>query len=146
MAGNVLLPISAGANAVFSQVHFRGRRIGYGTADNWTFNGCLFNNSGGVATDFITDMSGKVTQNYCTFRPVAYTMPPGNNGTVTTAATSPGTPCAASWQSFTGDTSVGGFFLTRRRCNVWGDAGMQDIFGASAGQGAAHGDRLVLRP
>src|SRR5262249_44533535 len=112
-----LLQINGATNAVFNQVHFRGRDCGSGGASvgnwtgalNWTFNGCVFD---GVPLDNLTYFWGQETFNYCTFKPVigsGNSLPPGNNGTVTSSHTSPGTLCADSYEMVSGSYGPGSF-------------------------------------
>jgi hypothetical protein len=140
MKSGGLLFVDAPPGHVFNQIHFRGKiLLGHSVGDNWTFNGCVFDNGGDGAgnQDFITQtyLPTSYTQNYCTFKPIDYRIPPGNDGTVSSAHTGPGTPCAASWQSF--DLNSNGFqsgkaVVRRHYCDIWGNAGMQDVFNGTA--------------
>lgn len=142
MKANKLLYVDEPAGAVFNQIHFRGTvMLGHGRGDDWTFNGCVFDNAGDGtgSADFITQtyLPSFYTQNYCTFKPIDYATPPGNNGTVATSPTSPGTRCSSSWQSFNTNSNgsqTGQAVVTRSNCDIWGNAGMQDIGNGTAGK------------
>jgi hypothetical protein len=78
--------------------------------------------------------AGRVTFKYCTFRPAGLTMPPGNDGRVTSSRTAPGTPYRQSWQYISGmvDASV----VTFDHCDIWGNAGLQCSGGNSVAEPA----------
>jgi hypothetical protein len=127
---------------VFSQIHFRGTVVlGHNKGDNWTFNGCVFDNGGGSygEQNFITQsyLPTLHTYNYCTFKPCDYALPPGNDGTVSSSHTPPGTPWHSSYQSFNvnytlGPPQTGKAAVRRYRCDIWGNAGMQDVFNGTS--------------
>lgn len=94
--------------------------IGYDFGDNLTFVGCEF--SGTQPNDNLIQIycATKVTFKHCTFRPYSYTAPPGNDGTVSSAKTSPGTPYLQSWQLLSRMVAGQTIF---ENCNIWGGAG-----------------------
>ena len=140
MVSNSPLYVDAPAGHVFNRLHFRGTTLlGHDTGDNWTFNGCVFDNAGegkGEA-DFIIQsyLPTACTWNYCTFKPCDFAMPPGNDGRVSTSHTYPGTPWLSSYQSFNVNSNggqTGMAVVHRHHCDIWGNAGMQDVFGGTA--------------
>jgi len=138
MSASSLLYVDESAGKVFNQVHFLGltMMLGHGRGDDWTFNGCVFD--AGNGSDMVTQtyLPTSYTQNYCTFKPSAYSTPPGNDGIVSTSHTPPGTICAKQYQSFdtnSNGSQTGGAVVHRYHCDVWGNAGMQDVFNGSAG-------------
>ena len=136
MTVNTDLYVDQPVNHVFSQVHFRGTSwLGKTAGDSWVFNGCVFDNSAtGGANNIIRMWLNTVCRwNYCTFKSPAYTLPPGNDGTVTTAHTGNGTPCGSSWQyigsaGFDAGTGQNGTATAQwHDCDIWGNAGIQLI-------------------
>ena len=78
-------------NSVISYIRFRALKVSiYG--DNLTFVGCLF--EGTDPNDNLVQIYSdtNVAFRYSTFKPSSYAMPPGNDGTVSSSHTSPGTP------------------------------------------------------
>lgn len=141
MTANSLLFVNEPAGHVFNRIHFRGTAmLGVDRGDRWTFNGCVFDNGGegkGEADFIIQNYLPTVcTWNYCTFKPCDYTVPPGNDGTVSTSHTYPGTPYLSSYQSFNTNANglqTGRAAVKRHHCDIWGNAGMQDVFNGTAG-------------
>ena len=141
MTANSALYVNAPAGHVFNQIHFRGTALlGYTAGDNWTFNGCVFDNGGGGKgeANFILQsyLPTACTWNYCTFKPCDFTLPPGNDGSVSTSHTYPGTPWLSSYQSFNSNgngAQTGLAVVHRYHCDIWGNAGMQDVFNGTAG-------------
>jgi hypothetical protein len=140
MIANSALYVDAPVGHVFNQIHFRGTALlGHSTGDNWIFNGCVFDNGGGGQgeADFILQsyLPTACTWNYCTFKPCDFTMPPGNDGTVSTSHSYPGTPWLSSYQSFNTNSEgsqTGIAVVHRHHCDIWGNAGMQDVFDGTA--------------
>ena len=134
MAANTDMFVDKSAGHVFNQVHFRGQTfLGREVGDDWVFNGCVFD-QGGRGTgesNFVVRLflNTTCTWNYCTFKPVDYATPPGNDGTVTSAHTPPGTPWLSSYQSFGWGWVNGTQRCTGRikmhHCDIWGNAAMQ---------------------
>lgn len=125
MTPTAWLPVDVPANSTISFKRFTGK-IGISPSshtDNITFVGCLF--EGIQPNDLLVLIycPGKVTFKYCTFRPYGMTLPPGNNGTVSSSKTAPGTPYNKSWQYIA--NMVGGAVATFDHCDVWGNAGIQ---------------------
>jgi len=143
MTANTLLYVNEPVGHVFNQVHFRGTALlGHDTGDMWTFNGCVFDNGGGgkgeASLILQTYLPTACTWNYCTFKSCDFAMPPGNDGKVSTSHSYPGTPWLSSYESFNNigngsGSQTGAAVVHRRHCDVWGNAGMQDIFGGTPG-------------
>lgn len=108
-------------NSVISFKHFLAQKVViYG--DNLTFVGCLF--EGKDPNDNLIQLYAhtSVTFRYSTFKPSAYALPPGNNGTVSSSHSTPGTPFNQSWQlATTMDTAV----ATMDHNDIWGNAGLE---------------------
>lgn len=143
MSASSLLYVDEPTWTVFNQMHFLGLTImlGHGHGDKWTFNGCVFD--AGAGSDMITQtyLPTAYRQNYCTFKPSSVSSPPGNNGTFTSSPTPPGTLCADSYATFgtnANGAQSGLAAVYRYRCDVWGNAGMGDVFCGSPG------NRVVL--
>ncbi|MBN6057404.1 hypothetical protein JYK22_36100, partial [Nonomuraea sp. RK-328] len=84
-------------NSVISYQRFLGLKVLiYG--DNLTFVGCLF--EGTNPNDNLVQIysDNDIEFLYSTFKPSSYAMPPGNDGTVSSSHTKPGTPFDKSWQ------------------------------------------------
>lgn len=126
-------------NTTLSYKRFLGKSyLGYlGVGDNLTFYGCLF--EGTWPNDNLVQLypANSIRFLYCTFKPASLSTPPGNNGTITSARTSPGTPYASSWQYISGYTV--GQYVTFDHCDIWGNAGLQ----CTGGQDAAHPGRFT---
>ncbi len=141
MRANSLLYVNEPVGHVFNQIHFRGTAmLGHSKGDEWTFNGCVFDNGGGGKgeANFILQnyLPTVCTWNYCTFKPCDYATPPGNNGKVSSSHTYPGTPYLSSYQSFNTNSNGrqnGRVVVKRHHCDIWGNAGMQDVFNGRAG-------------
>lgn len=111
-------------NSVISYKHFVGKIGIFGK--NLTFVGCLF--EGTQPNDNLVQIytPDKVKFLYTTFKPSSYATPPGNDGTVSSSHTSPGTPFNQSWQlATTMDTAV----ATMDHNDIWGNAGMEIVTG-----------------
>lgn len=124
MSADKYMGITFPDNSVISYKHFVGKVGIFGK--NLTFVGCLFegtNPNDNMVQIYTPD---KVKFLYSTFKPVSYAMPPGNNGTVSSSHTSPGTPFNQSWQLVTTmDTAV----ATMDHNDIWGNAGMEVVTG-----------------
>jgi chitodextrinase len=124
MSADKYMGITFPDNSVISYKHFVGKVGIFGK--NLTFVGCLFegtNPNDNLVQIYTPD---KVKFLYSTFKPVSYAMPPGNDGTVTSSHTSPGTPFNQSWQlATTMDTAV----ATMDHNDVWGNAGLEIVTG-----------------
>lgn len=111
-------------NSVISYKRFVGKVGIFGK--NLTFVGCLFegtNPNDNLVQIYTPD---KVRFLYNTLKPVSYAMPPGNNGTVSSSPTSPGTPFNQSWQlATTMDQAV----ATMDHNDIWGNAGLIIVTG-----------------
>jgi hypothetical protein len=125
MSASKPLGITLPDNSVVSYKHFLGSKI-YFYGDNLTFVGCLF--EGTDPNDNLVQYyaNTKVTMLYDTFRPSSYTTPPGNNGTVSSSHTAPGTPYSQSWQLL---TTMSTAVVNMDHNDVWGNAGMEMVTG-----------------
>jgi len=108
-------------NSVIAFTHFLALKVViYG--DNLTFVGCLF--EGKDPNDNLVQIYAptSVTFRYSTFKPNSYSLPPGNDGTVSSSHSTPGTPFSKSWQlATTMDTAV----ATMDHNDIWGNAGLE---------------------
>jgi hypothetical protein len=112
-------------NSVISYVHFLAAKVViYG--DNLTFVGCLF--EGKSPNDNLVQVyaATNVKFLYSTFKPSAFAMPPGNDGTASSAHTSPGTPFDQSWQLV---TTMQEAVAVMDHNDIWGNAGMEMVTG-----------------
>ena len=120
---SVSKPITAtfADGSVISYKHFLANKI-YIYGDNLTFVGCEF--EGTNPNDNLVQIysNTNVAFRYSTFKPSSYTMPPGNNGTVSSSHTSPGTPFNQSWQLA---TTMNEAVATMDHNDIWGNAGME---------------------
>ena len=130
----------------FGKVHFRGKMsLGDEAACNtMIFNGCVFDGTwpnDNLAQIYLPTL---FKCSYTTFRPAEWRgsvnvpqLPPGNNGSVSTSPTYPGTPYLDSWQylaAFQNSATPGqtGNFRTEMdHCDIWGNAGMELVDGGS---------------
>jgi hypothetical protein len=126
------VPIQESNNTTISYKRFLGKMgVGYlGVGDNLTFVGCLF--EGTQPNDNLVQIysATKCTFRYCTFKPNQFSAPPGNNGTITSSKTAPGTPYSQSWQLIA--NMVAGTVTTFDHCDFWGGAGVQTTGGVDA--------------
>jgi len=108
-------------NSVIAFTHFLALKVViYG--DNLTFVGCLF--EGKDPNDNLVQIYAptSVTFRYSTFKPNSYALPPGNDGTVSSSHSTPGTPFSKSWQlATTMDTAV----ATMDHNDIWGNSGLE---------------------
>lgn len=112
-------------NSVISYKRFLGDKvIIYG--DNLTFIGCLF--EGTKPNDNLVQVYSptKIKFLYSTFKPNTLATPPGNDGTVSSAHSAPGTPFEKSWQYM---TTMEEAVVTMDHNDIWGNAGMQMVTG-----------------
>ncbi|MFF5209144.1 hypothetical protein [Streptosporangium sp. NPDC000396] len=112
-------------NSVISFKRFRGLKI-YIYGDNLTFVGCLFEgtNPDDNLVQIYSDTNIKFL--YSTFKPSSYSRPPGNDGTVSSARSKPGTPFNKSWQYA---TTMKEAVAVMDHNDIWGNAGMQIVTG-----------------
>ncbi|MFD1933120.1 MULTISPECIES: hypothetical protein [Nonomuraea] len=112
-------------NSVISFKRFRALKV-YIYGDNLTFVGCLFEgtNPDDNLIQIYSDTSIKFL--YSTFKPSSYSRPPGNNGTVSSAHSKPGTPFKKSWQYA---TTMKEAVAVMDHNDIWGNAGMQMVTG-----------------
>ncbi len=124
MSADKYMGITFPDNSVISYRRFVGKVGIFGK--NLTFVGCLFegtNPNDNLVQIYTPD---KVKFLHSTFKPVSYAMPPGNNGTVSSSHTSPGTPFNQSWQlATTMDQAV----ATMDHNDIWGNAGLIIVTG-----------------
>ncbi|GAA3159697.1 hypothetical protein GCM10010486_27170 [Nonomuraea roseoviolacea subsp. carminata] len=94
--------------------------------DNLTFVGCLFEgtNPNDNLVQIYSDNNIKFL--YSTFKPSSYKMPPGNDGTVSSSPTKPGTPFGKSWQLA---TTMKEAVAVMDHNDIWGNAGMIMVTG-----------------
>ncbi|WP_146104019.1 hypothetical protein [Nonomuraea solani] len=112
-------------NSVISFTRFTAlKTIIYG--DNLTFVGCLFEgtNPNDNLVQIYSDTNVKFL--YSTFKPSSYAMPPGNDGTVSSSHTEPGTPFDDSWQLV---TTMKEAVAVMDHNDIWGNAGMIMVTG-----------------
>jgi len=112
-------------NSVIAYTRFQALKVSiYG--DNLTFIGCLF--EGTDPNDNLVQVysPNNIAFRYTTFKPSSYAMPPGNNGTVSSSHTSPGTPFNKSWQLVT--TMLEAVAVMDHN-DIWGNAGMEVVTG-----------------
>lgn len=90
--------------------------------DDLTFVGCLF--EGTDPDDNLVQLYAHTAVKflYSTFKPAAYAKPPGNDGTVSSAHTTPGTPYKQSWQLV---TTMDEAVATMDHNDIWGNAGLE---------------------
>jgi hypothetical protein len=121
--GNVF--VQPADDTVFEYRRLTGKSlVGYlGTGDRLTFRACLF--EGTFPNDNLLQSycSTSVIFEDCTFRPYGLSSPPGNDGTVTSARSVPGTPYDQSWQLLANFTTGATFLFDR--CDIWGNAGIE---------------------
>jgi hypothetical protein len=124
MNANTYMGITFPDNSVISYKHFVGKVGIFGK--NLTFVGCLF--EGTEPNDNLVQVytPDKVKFLYTTFKPVSYATPPGNDGTVSSSHTSPGTPFNQSWQLA---TTMAESVVTMDHDDIWGNAGMEMVTG-----------------
>ena len=122
------VPVQEANGSVLTTTRFLGKTgIGYGgQSDRLTFINCLF--EGTQPNDNLVQIycPTSVTFINCTFKPAGLSAPPGNNGTVSSASTSPGTTYAQSWQLIARMVPGQSTFIG---CNIWGGAGLQGTGG-----------------
>lgn len=131
--GSVLVDSSGPLSRTFSKVHFRGKMyIGDNArCDTMIFNGCVLD--GTWPNDNLAQIYLPVLWklSYCTLKPATLSSPPGNNGTVGTSRTAPGTPYTSSWEyvaeydNSTTSGQTGKFRTEMDYCDIWGNAGME---------------------
>jgi hypothetical protein len=111
-------------NSVIAYKHFLGKIGIFGK--NLTFVGCLF--EGTEPNDNMVQVytPDKIKFLYTTFKPASYSTPPGNNGTVSSSHTAPGTPFNQSWQLV---TTMQESVATMDHDDIWGNAGMEVVTG-----------------
>ncbi|MEV0147077.1 MULTISPECIES: hypothetical protein [unclassified Nonomuraea] len=112
-------------NSVISYKRFLSLKVLiYG--DNLTFVGCLFEgtNPNDNLVQIYSDNNIKFL--YSTFKPSSYAMPPGNDGTVSSSHTKPGTPFDKSWQLA---TTMKEAVAVMDHNDIWGNAGMIMVTG-----------------
>jgi hypothetical protein len=112
-------------NSVISYKRFLGLKVLiYG--DNLTFVGCLFEgtNPNDNLVQIYSDNNIKFL--YSTFKPNSYAMPPGNDGTVSSSHSKPGTPFDKSWQLA---TTMKEAVAVMDHNDIWGNAGMIMVTG-----------------
>jgi hypothetical protein len=124
MNANTYMGITFPDNSVVAYKHFVGKVGIFGK--NLTFVGCLF--EGTEPNDNLVQVytPDKVKFLYTTFKPVSYATPPGNDGTVSSSHTSPGTPFNQSWQLA---TTMVESVVTMDHDDIWGNAGMEMVTG-----------------
>lgn len=126
------VPIQESDGTTISFKRFLGKMgVGYlGVGDNLTFVGCLF--EGTQPNDNLVQIYSATTCTfrYCTFKPNQYSTPPGNNGTISSSTTAPGTPYNQSWQLIA--NMVAGTVTRFEYCDMWGGAGCQTTGGDDA--------------
>ncbi|TYB71036.1 hypothetical protein FXF51_00930 [Nonomuraea sp. PA05] len=112
-------------NSVIAFTRFTAlKTIIYG--DNLTFVGCLFEgtNPNDNLVQIYSDTNVKFL--YSTFKPSSYELPPGNDGTVSSSPTEPGTPFEDSWQLV---TTMKEAVAVMDHNDIWGNAGMIMVTG-----------------
>jgi hypothetical protein len=94
--------------------------------DNLTFVGCLF--EGTSPNDNLVQVYSDTNVKflYSTFKPSSYDMPPGNDGTVSSSHTKPGTPYDKSWQLM---TTMKEAVAVMDHNDIWGNAGLIMVTG-----------------
>jgi hypothetical protein len=105
--------------------------IGYqSVGDRLTFVGCVF--EGTLPNDNMVQIycATTVTFRYCTFKPNQYSAPPGNDGSMSSSRTAPGTPYSQSWQLIANE--VEGTVVEFDHCDIWGGAGLEGTGGTDA--------------
>ncbi len=125
MSTSKLVRLEYPDNSIISYKRFLGDKvIIYG--DNLTFIGCLF--EGTKPDDNLVQIYSphKIKFLYSTFKPNTLATPPGNNGTVSSSHTTPGTPFDKSWQYM---TTMQESVVTMDHNDVWGNAGLQMVTG-----------------
>ncbi|MFI6325030.1 hypothetical protein ACIBG8_46445 [Nonomuraea sp. NPDC050556] len=112
-------------NSVISFKRFLSLKVAiYG--DNLTFVGCLFEGTNPNDNLIQIYSKSKIKFLYSTFKPNTLTRPPGNDGTVSSAHSKPGTPFAKSWQAVTTMTES---VAVMDHNDIWGNAGMMMVTG-----------------
>ncbi|HUR05046.1 MAG TPA: hypothetical protein VM347_21060 [Nonomuraea sp.] len=112
-------------NSVISFTRFLALKvIIYG--DNLTFVGCLFEGTdpNDNLIQIYSDTNVKFL--YSTLKPSSYSMPPGNDGTVSSSHSKPGTPFAKSWQLA---TTMKEAVAVMDHNDIWGNAGLEMVTG-----------------
>ncbi|WP_214318112.1 hypothetical protein [Nonomuraea sediminis] len=112
-------------NSVISFKRFLAlKTVIYG--DNLTFVGCAF--EGTDPNDNLVQIYSdhNVKFLYSTFKPNSYSRPPGNNGSVSSSHSKPGTPFNKSWQLA---TTMKEAVVVMDHNDIWGNAGMEMVTG-----------------
>ncbi|MFF5205857.1 hypothetical protein [Streptosporangium sp. NPDC000396] len=112
-------------NSVISFKRFRALKVSiYG--DNLTFVGCLF--EGTIPNDNLVQIYSDTNIKflYSTFKPSSYSRPPGNDGTVSSSHSKPGTPFNKSWQLM---TTMKEAVAVMDHNDIWGNAGLEMVTG-----------------
>ncbi|MBT2226485.1 hypothetical protein [Nonomuraea sp. NEAU-A123] len=112
-------------NSVISFKHFLALKVSiYG--DNLTFVGCLF--EGTDPNDNLIQIysDNNIKFLYSTLKPNSYSMPPGNDGTVSSSHSKPGTPFDKSWQLA---TTMKEAVAVMDHNDIWGNAGLEMVTG-----------------
>ena len=125
MSATKPLSVTYPDNSVVSFTRFLASKvIIYG--DNLTFVGCLF--EGTDPNDNLVQIyaPSNVSFRYSTFKPSAYAMPPGNDGTMSSSRTTPGTPFDKSWQLA---TTMLDAVVVMDHNDIWGNAGLEMVTG-----------------
>lgn len=124
MTASGWVPVQVADRTIITGKRFLGKAgIGYdGVGDDLVFRNCLFEAT--QPNDNLVQIycPTKVTFENCTFKPAGLSAPPGNDGTVSSASSSPGTTYAQSWQYIARMVPGQSTFT---RCNIWGGAGIQ---------------------
>ncbi len=121
MSNTKYVDITFPDNSVISYKRFLMSKMSI-HGNNLTFVGCLF--EGKSPNDNLIQFygGGTLTIRYSTFKPAAYATPPGNDGTITSSHTAPGTPFNQSWQYL---TTMNSAIVNMDHNDIWGNAGMQ---------------------
>ncbi|GAB3975659.1 hypothetical protein GCM10029978_060360 [Actinoallomurus acanthiterrae] len=125
MSADKPLTLSYPDNSVISFKHFLAAKVNiYG--DNLTFVGCLF--EGTDPNDNLVQIysDNNIKFLYSTFKPNSYSMPPGNDGTVSSSHSKPGTPFDKSWQL---STTMKEAVAVMDHNDIWGNAGLEMVTG-----------------
>ena len=112
-------------NSVISYTRFLALKV-YIYGDNLTFIGCLFEGTNPADNLVQIYSDSKISFLYSTFKPDSYATPPGNDGTVSSSHTSPGTPFRKSWQLV---TTMKEAVATMDHNDIWGNAGLEVVTG-----------------
>lgn len=125
MGADKTIEVTYPDNSVISYTHFLAQKVII-NGDNLTFIGCLFEGTNPADNLVQIYANSRVNFYYSTFKPSSFDMPPGNDGSVSSAHNSPGTPFDKSWQLA---TTMNEAVVHMDHNDIWGNAGLEMVTG-----------------